>query len=99
MGLLLVPYPWCMIEILIPEELAELLRLSQNRVILLARQGEIPSLNIDGRLRFDASEIEEWIRAQRGDVLLRKPPRLVTEEADADPKTPAPKVGGVKIDG
>jgi len=54
-----------MLEILSTDEVAELLRLSPNRVLLLARRGEIPSLKIDGRVRFDAQEIEAWIKSQR----------------------------------
>ena len=54
-----------MIEFITAEEVAELLRLSPNRVLLLARRGEIPSFSIDGRVRFDAREIEEWLRSRR----------------------------------
>ncbi|MBI4284159.1 MAG: helix-turn-helix domain-containing protein [Chloroflexi bacterium] len=67
-------------EILTVDEVAELLRLSANRVLLLARRGEIPSLMIDGRARFDAREIEDWIKIQRGNVPLRHPPRLATDD-------------------
>jgi excisionase family DNA binding protein len=52
-------------EIMTAAEISELLRLSKNRVVLLARRGEIPSLLIDGRLRFDATEIEEWLKFKR----------------------------------
>jgi excisionase family DNA binding protein len=68
-----------MIEILTPDEVAELLRLSPNRVLLLARRGEIPSVMIDGRFRFDAGEIEDWIKARRSNS-LRTPPRLVGDD-------------------
>jgi excisionase family DNA binding protein len=63
-----------MMEILTPEELGELLRLPPNRVIILARRGEIPSFSVDGRMRFDASEVESWLKSRRSDV---SPPRLV----------------------
>jgi excisionase family DNA binding protein len=56
-------------EILTPDEVAELLRISRNRVVLMARRGAIPSLLIDGRVRFDGSEIQDWIKMQRGDPL------------------------------
>ena len=69
-----------MIEILTTDEVAELLRLSANRVLLLARRGEIPALVIDGRVRFDAGEVEDWIKAQRSDGLARNPPRLVSDD-------------------
>ena len=57
-------------EILTADEVAELLRISRNRVILMARRGAIPSLLIDGRVRFDASEIQDWIKMQRGDAFV-----------------------------
>ena len=62
------------IEILTPDEVAELLRVSGNRVVVLARRGEIPFLTIDGRIRFDAKDIEDWLRYQRSDapILPRK---------------------------
>jgi excisionase family DNA binding protein len=56
------------IEILTPDEVAELLRLSANRIMVLARRGEIPYLTIDGRMRFDAKDIEDWLRYQRSDA-------------------------------
>lgn len=67
-----------MIEIITADEVAELLRLSSNRVLLLARRGEIPSLLIDGRLRFDAEEIEEWVKLQHGCKLASKTTKLVS---------------------
>ena len=70
-----------MIEILTPDEVAELLRLSANRVMLLARRGEIPFLTIDGRIRFEARDIEDWLRFQRSDALTQKLPKLVTENS------------------
>ena len=64
------------IEILTPDEVGGLLRLSPNRVVLLARRGEIPFLTIDGRLRFDARDVEDWLRSQRSDAPTM-PPRVV----------------------
>ena len=52
-------------EILTVDELAELLRLSRNRIVLMARNGDIPALMLDGRLRFNAIEIENWINQNR----------------------------------
>jgi excisionase family DNA binding protein len=68
------------IEILTPDEVSELLRLSPNRVVLLARRGEIPFLTIDGRLRFDARDVEDWLRSQRSDSPTM-PPRVINNEA------------------
>jgi excisionase family DNA binding protein len=64
------------IEILTPDEVGELLRLSANRVIVLARRGEIPFLTIDGHVRFDAKDIEDWLRYQRSDAPIL-PSKLV----------------------
>jgi excisionase family DNA binding protein len=58
-------------EILTVDEVAELLRVSRNRIILMARRGAIPSILIDGRIRFDAVEIQDWIKMQRGDPFRR----------------------------
>ncbi len=68
-----------MVEILTTEEVAELLRLSPNRVLLLARRGDIPFFRVDGRACFDGEEIDDWIKAQRQPGLIRKPSRLVNE--------------------
>lgn len=54
-----------MIEILTSDEVAELLRIPSNKVILMARHGEIPFLMIDGRMRFEAADIEDWIKARK----------------------------------
>jgi len=69
-----------MIEILTAKELAELLRLPATRVLILARHGELPALRIDGRIRFDAAEIEDWVKAQRPVGGNRPPPRVVQGE-------------------
>ena len=54
-----------MLQILTGDEVAELLRLSPNRVLLLARRGDIPSLLIDRRVRFDAGKIDDCKYLQR----------------------------------
>lgn len=59
-------------ELLTVEEIAELLRISRNRVILMARRGEIPSLRVLGKLRFDANEIELWLKGQAQPVNWEK---------------------------
>ena len=50
-----------MIDLLTTEELAELLRVSPNRVLLLVRRGEIPTLRVCGKIRFDANDIQGWL--------------------------------------
>jgi excisionase family DNA binding protein len=54
-----------MIEILTPEEVGELLRLSSNKIIAMARRGELPFLMLDGRMRFEAQDVEDWIKARK----------------------------------
>jgi excisionase family DNA binding protein len=54
-----------MIEILTPDELADLVRLSPNKIILLARRGELPFVILDGKIRFDAQDVEDWINARK----------------------------------
>lgn len=49
------------IDILTVDELSELLGLSENRILLLAKKGEIPHFRIDGRIRFDPNDIAAWI--------------------------------------
>jgi excisionase family DNA binding protein len=49
------------IDVLTARELGEILGLPESRVLLLAKQGQIPSFRIDGRIRFDANDIEGWI--------------------------------------
>jgi excisionase family DNA binding protein len=69
------------IEILTPDEVGDLLRLSTNRVMVLARRGEIPFLKIEGRIRFDARDIEEWLWRQRSDAPA-VPPRVINSFGD-----------------
>jgi excisionase family DNA binding protein len=51
------------VELLTVNELAELLKISRNKVVLMARRGEIPAISVAGKLRFDAEEIEKWLKA------------------------------------
>lgn len=52
-------------ELLTVDELSELLKISRNRLILMARRGEIPAFSVDGRLRFDGDEVEKWLKRNR----------------------------------
>jgi putative molybdopterin biosynthesis protein len=65
------------IELLTAEELGELLRVTSNTVVRMARDGEVPAIKIFGKLRFNAAEIEQWIETQK----VGKKPR--TREADS----------------
>lgn len=53
------------IELLTAEELGELLRVTSNTVVRMARDGEVPAIKIFGKLRFDAAEIERWLDTQK----------------------------------
>jgi putative molybdopterin biosynthesis protein len=65
------------IELLTAEELGELLRVTSNTVVRMARDGEVPAIKIFGKLRFNAAEIEQWIETQK----VGKKPR--TRETDS----------------
>ncbi|MBI4527175.1 MAG: helix-turn-helix domain-containing protein [Deltaproteobacteria bacterium] len=52
-------------ELLTVEELSELLKVSRNQIVLMANRREIPALSVFGKLRFDANEIEEWLKHNR----------------------------------
>ena len=67
-----------MIELLTAGEVAELLRVSQNRVLLLARRGELPFVSIGGRMRFDAAELEDWLKFKRSGAQIKPPRELQT---------------------
>jgi hypothetical protein len=80
------------IEILTADEVGELIRFSANRVLALARRGEIPYLTIDGHVRFDARDIEDWLRSRRSDVAIL-PGKLIDVTEGQSPQTPPKKRG------
>lgn len=49
-------------ELLTVDEVSELLKVSRNQVVLSATRGEMPALKVLGKLRFDATEIESWLK-------------------------------------
>lgn len=49
-------------ELLTVDDLSELLRVSRNKIILLTRRGEIPAYVVCGKIRFDANEVEAWLK-------------------------------------
>lgn len=51
--------------LLTPDEVAEILRVARKTVIVMARDGRIPSLRVGRFVRFDAAEIEHWLSDQR----------------------------------
>jgi excisionase family DNA binding protein len=52
-------------ELLTTDEVAELLRISRNQVVLMAKRGELPAVSVLGKLRFDANELEAWLKERR----------------------------------
>jgi hypothetical protein len=80
------------IEILTADEVGELIRFSANRVVALARRGEIPYLTIDGHVRFDARDIEDWLRSRRSDTPIL--PEKLTDVTEAQPRRSEPKESG-----
>jgi putative molybdopterin biosynthesis protein len=65
------------IELLTAEELGELLRVTSNTIVRMARDGEVPAIKIFGKLRFDAAEIERWIETQK---VAKKPKTRETDQ-------------------
>jgi len=53
------------IELLTAEDLSELLKMSPNQIVLRARRGTIPAINLFGKLRFNAVEIDAWLESNR----------------------------------
>ncbi len=51
-------------ELLTVDEVANILKLSKNAVYVLIHRRQIPVVKIGRRVRFSASEIEEWIQQQ-----------------------------------
>ena len=49
-----------------PNQVAELLNCKPSTIYSWAKRGKIPSFKIGGILRFDADEINEWIKGSRG---------------------------------
>ncbi len=52
-------------DMLTVDELSELLKISRNRIVLMAKRGNIPAILVLGKLRFDANEIEKWLKENR----------------------------------
>ena len=52
-------------DILRPEELAKILRLSKQRIYQLARAGRIPCIQIDKSVRFLVADVKAFIAEHR----------------------------------
>jgi excisionase family DNA binding protein len=53
------------------EQVASLLNLHPNTVLLWARDGRIPCLRLGRRVNFRASSLNEWLSQQYTDVAVR----------------------------
>lgn len=51
--------------LLTPDEVAEMLRVARKTIIVMARDGRIPSLRVGRFVRFDAAKTEHWLSDQR----------------------------------
>lgn len=51
--------------LLTPDEVAEMLRVARKTVVVMARDGRIPSIRVGRFVRFDAAEVERWLNDQR----------------------------------
>ena len=64
--------------LLTPEQLAEFLQLKKSTIYYLTKQKKIPHLKIGRAVRFDAAEIEAWVKSSHErveattDTLLRR---------------------------
>ena len=52
-------------RLLTPDEVADMLRLARKTVIVMAREDRIPHIRIGRFVRFDPTDIDRWIKAQR----------------------------------
>lgn len=52
-------------ELLNADELATLLQISRNKAVLMAKAGDIPAYMVLGKIRFDAREVEVWLKQKR----------------------------------
>lgn len=52
-------------RLLTPDEVAAMLRLARKTIIVMAREGRIPSIHIGRFVRFDSDEIDQWINSRR----------------------------------
>ena len=51
--------------LLTPDEVAQMLRVARKTVIVMARDGRIPSVRVGRFVRFDSTEIDRWIDQHR----------------------------------
>lgn len=52
-------------QLLTPDEVAEMLKISRKTVVTMAREKRIPSGRVGRAYRFDPDEIDKWIEKNR----------------------------------
>ena len=52
-------------QLLTPNQIASLINCKTSSVYAWAKRGKIPALKLNGILRFDIKEVEEWITSNR----------------------------------
>jgi excisionase family DNA binding protein len=52
-------------QLLTPNQLSELLNCKCSCIYAWAREGKIPAYKLNGLLRFDTKEIEEWVKQRK----------------------------------
>lgn len=65
-------------RLLTSRQVADRLTVSERSVRLKAELGEIPALRIGGLWRFWSSEIDEWLKRQRHEILTVGKPSIKT---------------------
>jgi len=60
-----------MVNLLKPEQVAELLNCKPSSIYFWAKTGKIPAIKLNGILRFDPEEIALWVK--EGRVVISKP--------------------------
>lgn len=53
-------------DIMTMKEVAEYLKLNEKTAYRLASEGKIPGFKIGGSWRFEKSDLDEWIKEQKG---------------------------------
>lgn len=52
-------------QLMTPDEVATMLQIARKTVVVMAREGRIPSIRVGRFVRFDPAKIENWINSQR----------------------------------
>ena len=65
-------------ELVTPDELAAMTRLSKGKIYELAKKGAIPCIRIDSAIRFDPRDVRGFIMSHKQGGKERKGPPLVS---------------------